>query len=85
MIQIAAWLGTLWGRVALGAGVVGVLVGLRVWDVSTQQAKGAVKVVEASKKAGAEANAKNEKVRAVAREPGAAERLRKDRATCRDC
>lgn len=47
--------------------------------------KGRVEVVQASKKAGDEANAKNEKVRRAAREPGAADRLRKDRATCPDC
>lgn len=51
MIQIAAWLGTLWGRVALGAGVVVALVGLRAWDVSTQQAKGAQKAVAKIEKA----------------------------------
>ena len=51
MIQIAAWLGTLWGRVALGAGVVVALVGLRAWDVSTQQAKGAAKATAKIEKA----------------------------------
>lgn len=51
MIQIAAWLGTLWGRVALGAGVIVALVGLRAWDVSTQQAKGAAKAVAKIEKA----------------------------------
>jgi hypothetical protein len=61
------------------------LVGLRVWDVSTQQAKGAVKVVEASKKAGAEANVKSEQARKEAAKPGAARRLQSDRRTCVDC
>ncbi len=42
-------------------------------------------IVEASTKAGAEANAKNETVRELAARPGAAERLRSDPATCRDC
>jgi hypothetical protein len=51
MIQLAAFLGTLWGRVALGAGVVVALVGLRAWDVSTQQAKGASKAVAKIEKA----------------------------------
>lgn len=51
MIQIAAFLGTLWGRVALGAGVVVALVGLRAWDVSTQRAKGAERAVAKIEKA----------------------------------
>lgn len=51
MIQIAAFLGTLWGRVALGAGVVVALVGLRAWDISHQQAKGAAKAVAKIEKA----------------------------------
>ena len=59
--------------------------GLRAWDISNQRAKGAAVVIDASKQAGAEANAKSEKVRRAAREPGAVDRLRKDRATCGDC
>lgn len=75
--------GTLWVRVSLIAAALAGLVALRAWDVSTQQARGATVVVEASKKAGAEANVKSEKVRAAARQPGAFTRLRRD--SCRDC
>ena len=68
----------------LVAGVVA-LVGLRAWDVSNQQAKGAAKVVEVSKKEGVKANAKNDEVRRAAAAPGAAERLRRDKSVCGDC
>jgi hypothetical protein len=51
MIQIAVWLGTLWGRVAIVGSVVVALIGLRAWDVSTQQAKGATRVVAKIEKA----------------------------------
>lgn len=47
--------------------------------------KGRVEVVQESQKAGEKANETNAKVRAVARTPGAADRLRKDRSTCGDC
>lgn len=75
MIRIAAFLGTLWGRVALGAGVVVALVGLRAWDVSTQQAIGAGKVVAKIEKAANENARKAEDARrSVDRLP--ADRLR---------
>ncbi len=57
MIKIAAFLGTLWGRVALGAGVVVALVGLRAWDVAHQRAIGSQKTVAKIEKA-ADANVK---------------------------
>lgn len=47
--------------------------------------QGAAELVTVSKEAGAKANAKNEKVRADAKRPGAADRLLNDKATCRDC
>lgn len=75
MIQIAAFLGTLWGRVALGAGVVVALVGLRAWDVSTQQAKGAAKAVaKMEAKANENARKADDARRSVDRLP--ADRLR---------
>lgn len=61
------------------------LVGLRAWDVSNQQAKGAAKVVEVSKKEGAKANAKNDEVRRASAAPGAVDRLRRDKSVCGDC
>lgn len=85
LVGLAGWVGTLWGRIALGAGLLVALVGVRACDVHKQQARGAEKVVEASKMKGAEANAINQKIRARAAEPGAAERLRNDKASCRDC
>jgi hypothetical protein len=71
MIQVAAFLGTLWGRVALGAGVVVALVGLRAWDVSNQRAIGASKQVAKQERA-ADANAKKAEAarRSVERSPG---------------
>lgn len=60
-----------------------VLVGSCVMRDHKQQAKGAARVVEASQKQGAKANAESEKVRRAAAAPGAAERLRRD--ACRDC
>lgn len=81
MIQIAAWLGTLWGRVALGAGVVVALVGLRAWDVSNQRAIGAQKTVAKIERA-ADANAKKADAarRSVERAPGSVldDRYRRD-------
>jgi hypothetical protein len=83
MIQIAALLAGWPARLGVIAAAVAALVGLRAWDISTQQAKGAAKVVEASQKQGAKANAKNDEVRRAAAAPGAAERLRRE--SCRDC
>jgi len=85
MIWLASYLIGWRAKVAVIAAGVVALVGLRAWDISNQRAKGAAVVVEASKQAGAEANAKSDKVRAAARAPGALDRLRKDRATCSDC
>ena len=42
LVNLAAWLGTLWGRVALGAGVVASLVALRALDVHHQRVLGEV-------------------------------------------
>jgi hypothetical protein len=70
----------------VGSGLVAVI-GVSACMVRDSRLKeaGKTEVVQASKAAGAEANAKSEKVRRAAREPGAADRLRKDRATCPDC
>lgn len=81
MTLILNWfIGSLWGRL-----VAGLAVGLVVLSVNNavQRSKGATAVVAASKEKGKAANAKNEKVRAAARQPGAAERLRQ--SACRDC
>lgn len=64
----------------VGAGVL--MTSCVVRDRSIEQ-RGASKVVAASKKAGAKANAINSKVRAAAREPGSFDRLLKE--SCRDC
>lgn len=72
-----------WWRIVASGAVVSVLVtSCVVRDRSVEQ-RGAAKVVEASKKEGAKANAINSKVRADARKPGAADRLLK--SACRDC
>lgn len=83
LLNIGLSLGTLKARLAMGAAIVLALCGLRLWDVNRQREIGAWKVVEASKKEGAKANAKNEAVRARADVPDAADRLRKQ--SCRDC
>ena len=85
LLNAVAWFGTLSGRLLLGASVVASLLLVRASYNSHQQGIGAAKVVEASKKQGAKANEINRKVRVRAAEPGAAERLRRDKANCRDC
>lgn len=82
MIQIAAWLGTLGGRITLGAGVLMALSGLRWWDVSTQQAKGAVKAVAAIEKANT--NASKAGKRAAERSTSAGVRGERDPTTRND-
>ena len=47
--------------------------------------KAVAEVVEASRQTAGKADAESEKARADARKPGAAERLRNDKLTCRDC
>ena len=86
MTTIAA----LWGARGLaliGALLIGLL-GVKGWllmrDHKVAEAAKA-EVVQASKEAGAKANAKNDVVRRAAAKPGALERLRSDPATCRDC
>lgn len=83
MIGLASWLGTLWGRVVIGGALIAALALWRASDVRTQREIGAAKVADVARKAGAEANEKNRKVRAAARQPGAFERLLK--RSCRDC
>ena len=51
LLNIAGFLGTLWGRLALGVGIVASLVALRAWDKSHQQAIGAEKAVAKIEKA----------------------------------
>jgi hypothetical protein len=71
-IQLAAIVG--------GAGLL--VTSCVVRDRSVEQ-RGAAKIVAASKKEGAKANATNEVVRRDAAVPGAVDRLLKD--SCRDC
>lgn len=85
MIELLGFFGTLWGRVALGVGIVVALVGLRAWDVSHQRKVGAVReqvrVETVGKKVDQRAQKRREQVeRAKPAEIDAA--LRK---YCRDC
>lgn len=85
MIQIISFLGSLWGKVALGAGIVAALIGLRAWDVSHQRSIGVkreqVRVESVGRKIDERAQKKRERVeRAKPAEIDAA--LRK---YCRDC
>lgn len=67
-----------------GAGVIAVMgVSACMLRDNSLRNQGKAEVVQESKAAGAEANAKNKEVRAAARKPGAADRLLKD--SCRDC
>lgn len=85
MIGLGTFFGTILGKVALGAGIVAVLLGLRAWDVSHQRKVGAVReqvrVETVGKKIDAKAQQKRERVQnAPPSEVDAA--LRK---YCRDC
>ncbi len=51
LVNIAGSLGTLWGRLALGAGLVASLVALRAWDVHHQRAIGETRAVAKIEKA----------------------------------
>lgn len=85
MIGLGTFFGTILGKVALGAGIVAVLLGLRAWDVSHQRKVGAVReqvrVETVGKKIDGRAQQKRERVQnAPPSEVDAA--LRK---YCRDC
>ena len=70
----------------VGSGLVAVVgVSACVMRDAKIKEKGRIEIVQESKQAGDAANAKSEKVRRAAREPGAVDRLRKDRLTCPDC
>lgn len=51
LVNIAGILGTLWGRLALGAGLVASLVALRAWDVHHQRVIGENRAVAKIEKA----------------------------------
>lgn len=85
MIGLGTFFGTILGKVALGAGIVAVLAGIRLWDVSHQRGIGEkreqVRVETVGKKIDGRAQKKREQVeRAPPSEVDAA--LRK---YCRDC
>ena len=85
MISLITFFGTLGGRIALGAGIVAALIGLRAWDVSHQRKVGAhreqVCVEETGKKIDAKAQKKRERV-----ERAPAPQIDADlRKYCRDC
>lgn len=51
LVKLAGWFGTLWGRVALGAGLVASLVALRAVDVHHQRVLGEKRAVAKIEKA----------------------------------
>ena len=51
LVKLAGWFGTLWGRVALGAGLVASLVALRAVDVHHQRVLGETRAVAKIEKA----------------------------------
>lgn len=85
MISAIAFFGTLWGRVALGVGIVVAMAGLRLWDVHRLETRGIrkeqVRVEQVGKKIDQRAQKKRERVQqAPSSDVDAA--LRK---FCRDC
>lgn len=85
MISVIAFFSTLGGRLALGAGIVAALIGLRAWDVSHQRKVGAhreqVRVETIGKAVDAKAQKKRERV-----ERAPAPQIDADlRKYCRDC
>ncbi len=85
MISLITFFSTLGGRIALGAGIIAALVGLRAWDVSHQRKVGAhreaVRVETIGKAFDAKAQQKRQRVeRAPPNEVDST--LRK---YCRDC
>ncbi len=85
MISVIAFFSTISGRLALGAGIIAALVGLRAWDISHQRKVGAhreqVRVETIGKAVDAKAQQKRQRVeRAPPNEIDNA--LRK---YCRDC
>lgn len=85
MIGLGTFFGTILGKVALGAGIIAVLAGIRLWDVSHQRKVGAVReqvrVETVGKKIDGRAQQKRERVQNAP--PSEVEKaLRK---FCRDC
>lgn len=73
-------------RVALIAGGAIAAWGAWLWQHDRKVAKKTeATIVQRSEKQGAQNAEKSKKAHAAARAPGAAERLRKDPATCSDC
>ena len=85
MIGLITFFGTIGGRLALGAGLIAALVGLRAWDVSHQRKVGAhleaVRVETVGKQIDAKAQKKRERVERAPAPQIDADLLK----YCRDC
>ncbi len=79
MIGLLGFFGTLWGRVALGAGIVLALVALRAADVHKQRKIGETRAVTKIEKANEKATDLGRKAAEKSRAPAGAGRLRGDR------
>jgi hypothetical protein len=84
-LRAVAFLGSWIGRGVLVASVLSAGFVWRQMDKAALKQQGRVEVVLESKAAGAEKNAKSEKIRKEAAKPGAAKRLQSDPLTCVDC
>lgn len=83
MIQIAGWLGSLWGRVGVVAALLVAIVAWRANDVRVQQSKGAEGVKKSVAEQSENTREKANAARNAARKPGAVGRVRQ--TWCRDC
>ncbi len=79
MIGLLGFFGTLWGRVAVGAGIVLALVALRAADVHKQRKIGETRAVTKIEKANEKATDLGRKAAEKSRAPAGAGRLRGDR------
>jgi len=86
MIRIAlGLLGSGNGMIAAILAGIAAFVGYTQWIKIEARTEAVAEVVEASRQTAGKADAESEKARADARKPGAAERLRNDKLSCRDC
>lgn len=69
MISLITFFGSLWGRVALGAGVILALVALRAADISKQRSLGETRAVAKIEKANDKATDLGKKAAAKSRAP----------------
>lgn len=85
MIGLLGFFGSLWGRVALGAGIVVALIGLRAWDVSHQRKVGAVREQVRVETVGKKIDGRAQKKRDQVEKAPPSDVEKALRKFCRDC